>query len=79
MPLRFAIRDLLWLTVVAALAAGWWLDRSRLADRYESLERSSSVTNLNELEAKYSAAKAKSHMLEIDLERLKTQAVKKSE
>ena len=26
MPLRFTIRDLLWLTVVVALAVGWWLD-----------------------------------------------------
>ena len=27
MRLRFNIRDLLWLTVVVALAAGWWLER----------------------------------------------------
>jgi len=25
---RFSIRDLLWLTVVAALAVGWWLDHA---------------------------------------------------
>ena len=25
---RFTIRDLLWLTVVAALAVGWWLEHS---------------------------------------------------
>jgi hypothetical protein len=30
---RFTIRDVLWLTVVAALAAGWWIDRARLASR----------------------------------------------
>jgi hypothetical protein len=24
---RFTIRDVLWLTVVAAMAVGWWLDR----------------------------------------------------
>jgi hypothetical protein len=29
---RFTIRDLLWLTVVVALALGWWVDRSRLAE-----------------------------------------------
>ena len=29
---RFSIRDLLWLTVVVALAVGWWLDRAKLAD-----------------------------------------------
>jgi hypothetical protein len=27
---RFTIRDVLWLTVVAALAVGWWVDRRRL-------------------------------------------------
>ena len=27
MRLRFTIRDLLWLTVVVALAVGWWLER----------------------------------------------------
>jgi len=26
MPFRFTIRDLLWLTLVVALATGWWLD-----------------------------------------------------
>ena len=28
--LRFSIRDLLWLTVVAAMATAWWLDRNSL-------------------------------------------------
>lgn len=31
MKIRFSIRDLLWLTLVVALAAGWWVDRSQLA------------------------------------------------
>jgi hypothetical protein len=26
MRLRFTIRDLLWLTLVVAMAAGWWAD-----------------------------------------------------
>lgn len=30
---RFTTRDVLWLTVVVALAAGWWMDRSSLAWR----------------------------------------------
>ena len=30
---RFTIRDLIWLTVVVALAVAWWADRSRLARR----------------------------------------------
>jgi type II secretory pathway component GspD/PulD (secretin) len=29
MPLRFTIRDLLWLTLVVALAVGWWADHRR--------------------------------------------------
>jgi len=29
MRLRFTIRDLLWLTLVVALATGWWLDHRR--------------------------------------------------
>jgi len=29
MRFRFSIRDLLWLTLVVALAAGWFVDRSR--------------------------------------------------
>ncbi len=27
MHLRFTIRELLWLTLVVALAVGWWLER----------------------------------------------------
>src|SRR5436190_21175236 len=29
--MRFSIRDLVWLTVVVALAVAWWADRRRLA------------------------------------------------
>jgi len=29
MHLRFTIRDLLWLTLVVALAVGWWLGHRR--------------------------------------------------
>jgi ABC-type transporter Mla subunit MlaD len=29
MRLRFTIRDLLWLSVGAALAVGWWLDHRK--------------------------------------------------
>jgi len=28
MRLRFTIRDLLWLTLVVAMAVGWWLDHT---------------------------------------------------
>ena len=30
MRLRFSIRDLLWLTLVVALALGWWIDRNKV-------------------------------------------------
>ena len=35
MPLRFTIRDLLWLTAVVALATGSWLDHGRLERQRE--------------------------------------------
>jgi hypothetical protein len=35
MRLRFTIRDLLWLTVVAALAIGWRVDRNQSERRYQ--------------------------------------------
>jgi len=31
MRLRFTIRDLLWLTLVVAMAVGWWVDHQRQA------------------------------------------------
>ena len=33
----FSIRDLLLVTVIAALAIGWWLDHRVQVDRYQSL------------------------------------------
>jgi hypothetical protein len=30
MPLRFTIRDLLLIILIAALAAGWWIDHQRI-------------------------------------------------
>ena len=34
MPLRFTIRDLLWLTVVVALASAWRVDSNRKATAF---------------------------------------------
>ena len=31
--MKFSIRDLLWLTVVVALAVGWWVDRGSFSAR----------------------------------------------
>ena len=47
---RFTIRDVLWLTVVAALAVGWWIDRRHYvadaekarAEKQEAIVRSDS-------------------------------------
>ena len=38
--MRFTIRDLLWLMVVAALALGWWLDRRQFDATDRSIIRS---------------------------------------
>jgi hypothetical protein len=37
MKLRFTIRDLLWLTLVVALAVGWWVDHEHDAQRLAEL------------------------------------------
>jgi hypothetical protein len=31
---RFTIRDVFWLTVVVAMAVGWWMDRSAITKRF---------------------------------------------
>ncbi len=36
--MTFSIRDLLWLTVVVALAAGWWVERRRLTGEIRDYE-----------------------------------------
>ncbi len=36
--MRFSIRDLLWLTVVVALAVGWWLDRQNLVRELDAIQ-----------------------------------------
>jgi hypothetical protein len=41
--MKFTIRDLFLVTMIVALGFGWWLDRSRLATRAESAERSLQV------------------------------------
>ncbi|MCI0361117.1 MAG: hypothetical protein L0211_21770 [Planctomycetaceae bacterium] len=41
--MRFSVRDLLWLTVVVALAVGWWIDRAHLAFRSADYRRLKTV------------------------------------
>jgi hypothetical protein len=36
---RFTIRDMLWLTVVAALAVSWWVDLERIDTTVARLEQ----------------------------------------
>jgi hypothetical protein len=36
--IRFTVRDLFWLTLVAALGIAWWLDLSQLQSRCLKLE-----------------------------------------
>ena len=35
---QFSIRDLLWLTVVVALAVGWWIDHDTIRRERERLQ-----------------------------------------
>jgi len=37
--MKFSIRDLFWLTLVAAFAVLWWIDRGRLSRLQEQVER----------------------------------------
>ena len=37
---RFTIRDVLWLTVVVALAVGWWIDQDRIRRHRGALKAS---------------------------------------
>jgi len=45
MRLRFTIRDLLWLTLVVALAVGWWVDRAEIRKEREKLDKAWTVLN----------------------------------
>ena len=51
--MRFTIRDLLWLTVVVALAVAWWVDRSNLAGRAERADVLEAVLDSAELKVDY--------------------------
>jgi hypothetical protein len=37
--MKFSIRDVLWLTSLAAVLVGWWLDRRQLAVDYADYDR----------------------------------------
>ena len=50
---KFSIRDLFWLTLVAALASGWLVDHIHLSQSVAGIVRlyDSAATRLNELTA----------------------------
>ncbi len=68
MPLRFTIRDLLWLTALVAMGVARWVDRSRLSKLLDSADA--------EFRA---AARIRIIKLENEVQRLKVQAANKSE
>jgi hypothetical protein len=37
--MKFSIRDLFWLVLVCAFAAGWWVDRTNLARQLDAVTR----------------------------------------
>jgi hypothetical protein len=41
--MKFSIRDLFLVTLIVALAVGWWVDRSKLAAELERLSMQESV------------------------------------
>ena len=50
--LRFTIRELVLLTLVAALALGWWIDRSRLTVQNSALIEEAKVLRFEALRAR---------------------------
>jgi len=51
---RFTIRDVLWLTVVVAMALGWWIDQDRI--RRQSEELKTAAQRLQALPLRHAAA-----------------------
>jgi len=50
---RFTIRDVLWLTALVALGAGWWRERTNAAhERAERLQQTEIVKTLRKHNAK---------------------------
>jgi hypothetical protein len=43
--MKLSLRDLFWLTLVAAFATGWWIDHARLTEKIESEASFRSIGN----------------------------------
>ncbi|MFN0022174.1 MAG: hypothetical protein ACKVP0_28325 [Pirellulaceae bacterium] len=55
--MKFSIRDLMFVTVIVALAVAWWLDRSRLISQLEFIE-AKLMLEKSQVEAEATTAKA---------------------
>jgi hypothetical protein len=55
MRLRFSTRDLLWLTLVVALAVGWWLEHRRQStyEIWEIMQSNGTTTITNRVTGQY--------------------------
>lgn len=51
--LRFQIRDLLWLTVVVAVACCWWIERAAERRRFKIWQETTYNTFLEKLNTRY--------------------------
>ena len=61
---RFSIRDLLWLTVVAAILISWWLDRSELKYQIEMINPFEIEQRFHQIERELAEiAECKTHKL----------------
>ena len=43
--MRYSIRDLLWLTLLVAMATGWWMDHRRFAQSVPTMVTAGGVFN----------------------------------
>jgi hypothetical protein len=65
MRFRFTIRDLLWLTVVVALAVGWWVDHRQTLSKLDADETKIQklITDFNSLVKDYAVARERLSVL----------------
>jgi hypothetical protein len=61
---RFAIRDILWLTMACALTVSWWSDRQALGGRYADSEAKRQVLEVKLARAELLRAEAEKEAYE---------------
>jgi hypothetical protein len=66
MRFRFAIRDLLWLTVVVALVVAWRVDRSYWQKNWNA-DHEAIIRQVGDLQAELTASQARERRLESQL------------